>query len=512
MKRIGLIQIHYETCSFNPFLTEIADFHLFDPLAPGIIDQARFHGQEVRGFLQGLEQAPEPTEPIVLLMAQGFSGGPLTPATRTALLDALQSRLSACGRFDGLLVALHGAMSAQDEDDFDGQVLERIREQVGPQMPVVVTLDLHAQLTARMLRNASVIVAYHTNPHLDRVRTGLRASRVLQHLFAGARPATAAVRLPMIVPGEHTLTTSSLLAPVFNRVKDLELQAGMLSVAVLMAQPYMDVPDLGWSTLVTSDGDPAAAQAAAEELADACWQQRAKLGDTSEFLSAADSVEQALQIPGKPVVIADGADATNSGAPGDSTHLLRELLGRAIPGGALTVMVDPQAVAAARAEGPGSPFAFAVGGKRDHVFSQPLPITGQVEFLKPLHYMLSGHIGDNLPIDMGLAAAVRCRDVTVLLVEKSGPGSTPLMYRCVGLEPKDFKIVIVKSPAGFRADYGPFAAGIIQSVCPGCALPILNQLPYSRVSRPLYPLDDLSDRRIDWCLRSWSGPGEPHST
>jgi microcystin degradation protein MlrC len=166
-------------------------------------------------------------------------------------------------------------------------------------------------------------------------------------------------------------------------------------------------------------------------------------------------------------------------------------------------MVDPPAVAHAQRAGPGGRFDFAVGGKRDHVFSQPLAVRGQVLACgQPARYILrGGHLGDALEIDMGTSAIVRLGDVTLLLVERPGPGSTPLMYRCVGLEPKDFKIVIVKSPAGFRAEFEPFAAGIILSACPGCASPLLERLPYRRLSRPIWPLDPIDDdwRTIAWC-------------
>jgi microcystin degradation protein MlrC len=219
-----------------------------------------------------------------------------------------------------------------------------------------------------------------------------------------------------------------------------------------------------------------------------------------KFLEAPACLDRALACSGHPVIIADGADATNSGGGGDSVHLLKEMIGRKIPGGALTIMVDPQAVAHADETGADGAFVFAVGGKRDHVFSSPMKITGTV---KSLHanagYVLTGHGGNNLKIDMGRAAVVQVADVTLLLVEKPGPGSTPLMYRCVGLEPKDFKIVIVKSPAGFRAEFGPFAADIILSDCPGCASSRFPSLPYRKINRPLWPLDNIANwHEVAW--------------
>ena len=336
---------------------------------------------------------------------------------------------------------------------------------------------------------------------LEPARGGLApvfaAARVLERVLAGAEPTTATARLPMLTIGEVTSTDGPVLSGVFQQVREMERRDDVLSAAVLMTQPYLDAPDVGWVILAVTDGKPALARELSERLADLCWATRDRL--RMDFLDAAQSVSEALTIEGRPVILADGADATNSGAGGDSVHLLRELTRRPIPGGALTIMVDPQAVAHARARGAGAQFEFAVGGKRDAVFSRPLPVRGEVLFIRPGRYVLSGHGGDNLPIDMGDTAAVRIADVTLLLVERPGPGSTPLMYRCVGLEPKEFKIVVVKSPAGFRAEFGPFASGIVLSACPGCATARLEDLPYTKLSRPIWPMDDIDDwRNVDW--------------
>jgi len=287
---------------------------------------------------------------------------------------------------------------------------------------------------------------------------------------------------------------------VFVWLRQLEEDPKVLSAGILMAQPYMDVPDLGWSILVYTDNDPPLAESLAGELADMCWSKRESLRSGQQFCLPQQVLAEALACDGQPVIVADGPDATNSGAPGDSTYLLQALAGEHIPGGALTTIVDPQAVAIARKAGAGGRFACEVGGRRDTVFSKPLLVEGEVCFIKPLQYTLSGHMADNLPVDMGVSAGVRIADVTVLFTERPGPGSSPMMYRCVGLEPRDFKIVIVKSPAGFRADYGPFAAGVILTAYPACANPVLEDLPYQRISRPLWPLDAIRQwRDVPWC-------------
>ncbi len=498
MKRIGIIQILQETNYFNPIQTVPGDFGNFGIGTGREVLEKYGKVGEIDGFVRGLRKWPGRVRPVGVLRLQAWSGGPAARRTRRWFAENLSRELGKAGRLDGLLVALHGAMMAVDEPDIEGFLLEKIRAIVGPDIPVVATVDLHAYMTPRMIENASAIVGYHTFPHVDQPETGIRAAGVLRRIFAGAKPVSALVRLPMITGGELQSTFAPPLRPIFRDLVALEGRKGVLSTAILMTQAYLDVPELGWSVLIVTDGDPGLARRKALSLASRCWPVRERLME--KFLKAPACIDRALACKGGPVVIADGADATNSGGGGDSIHLLKEMMGRSIPGGALTIMVDPKAVARAFAAGRGGAFRFAVGGKRDHIFSQPLKVAGKVASVhRKAAYVLTGHGGNNLKIDMGRAAVVRIGDVTLLLVEKPGPGSTPLMYRCVGLEPRDFKIVIVKSPLGFRAEFGPFAADIILSDCPGCASSRFDSLPFRRISRPLWPLDRIGDwRRVPW--------------
>ncbi len=502
MKRIGLIQILQETNCFNPVLTVRGDYENFG-VGRGREVLTRYgHVGELEGFLAGLKQWTGRVTPVGVLRLQAWSGGPAAKSTQAWFARLLRGELRRAGRLDGLLVALHGAMMGAGQPDMDGWILEAIRGIVGPALPVVATLDLHAQVTEKMIRHASALVGYHTFPHVDQPQTGARAAAVLRRILDGARPTTALVRLPMITGGELQSTFVPPLARIFKQLVALEKRPGVLSTAILMTQAYLDLPELGWSVLVVTDGRPGLGWREADKLAARCWPEREKL--VVKFLRARACLDRALACRGQPAVIADGADATNSGGGGDSIHLLKEMIRRRIPGGALTIMVDPEAVAQAYKLGQGAAFRFAVGGKRDHVFSKPMKIAGQVASLhRKAGYTLTGHGGNNLRINMGRAAVVRVADVTLLLVEKPGPGSTPLMYRCVGLDPKAFKVVIVKSPQGFRAEFGPFAADIILSDCPGCASSRFSSLPYKKISRPLWPLDKIRDwREVAWVQRS----------
>jgi microcystin degradation protein MlrC len=437
--------------------------------------------------------------------------GPLAPETLGWLVREVRASLAAAGALDGVLFSLHGCLASHGEPDADGALLEAVRSVVGESVPVVATIDLHAYFTRRMAAAADVMVPYHCNPHTDRPSTGRRAAAALRCVLDGARPVLAHARVPMIASGEMTRTDGLALGPVFAGVRALESRPGILSAGLCMVQPWMDVPELGWTAFVYADDRvpdaPGLAGKAVQVLADACWSRRVDLQE--RFLSAEEAVERASMLGGRPVIIADGADATNSGAPGDSVHLLRALLAARLDGGALTMMVDPGSVAAAGETGEGGAFVRAVGGHTGRPYSQPLAVQGTVARLGRARFTLSGHISDSMQIDMGGYAVVALPGVTLLLVEETGPGSTPLLYRCAGLEPRDFKVVVVKSPAGFRAEYGPFAAGIVLSGCPGCASPLLGEYDWKNVSRPLWPLDLIEERSVaSWVTMQNARVGE----
>jgi microcystin degradation protein MlrC len=185
--------------------------------------------------------------------------------------------------------------------------------------------------------------------------------------------------------------------------------------------------------------------------------------------------------------------------------LLRELLAApSIPHGAMTFLVDPIAVAEAYRVGVGGAFDAAVGGRFAPEYSSPIRVRGTVDKLQNVEWTLSGHISQNLPVNMGRGAIVRSGDVQILMVERGGPGSSPRLYESVGLDPRSCGIVVAKSPAGFRADYDPFVQGTFLADCPGCASPHWSDLKFENVTRPIWPLNSLADpNSANWCDSGW---------
>ncbi len=487
MARVLLANLAQETCSFVPSKHTLNDFRRYY-LYTGqeILDRLRGGGMEIAGFIEAAEE--EGVQLIPLLATYGGTGGPVESAAYVRLRDEiLVGARREAASVDGAILALHGAMLTEDLDDPEGDLLTRLREILGTGKPIVCSLDLHAHVTDLMVRQATALVAYHTHPHVDFHDTGVRAMRLLARALRGeARPVMAHRKLPMIAPPEQHNTSRPPMGPIMQRVKAVEKEAGMLAAGIFPVQPQLDIPNLGWSVIAVADGEPRVARACAEEIAEMAWQRR------REFLHKRTPVPDALRItretPGGPIVLADASDGTAGGAEGDSSVLLRALLESPVPGPCLLLMTDPDAVARCAAAGVGAELSLEIGGKLTPAFFQPVRVTGKIRTLSDGRFQMKL---PPIPADRGLTAVLQVGQIFVVLSRKPVYTWDEECYRSVGLFPREAKLVQVKSPGGFRPTYEPFAKLIIDVDTPGPTDSDLARLPYRRVTRPLFPLDDI---------------------
>jgi microcystin degradation protein MlrC len=293
------------------------------------------------------------------------------------------------------------------------------------------------------------------------------------------------------VPAEraNTQDPASVSHAFRLRLQELEADPRMLAAGLAVVQPWLDIPELGSGVVVVTDADAPRAESASAELAAELWRRRAdylpELVPVEEAVRAAHAVADGL------VVLSDSADATTSGAPGDSTWLLRELLKYEWPRPALVTLVSPEVVAEAERRGPGAEFCGTVGGVRDARFSKPLPLTARVERLFRAAFVLSGHLGRNLPIDLGPSAVLRRGNVYVVVTSRSGPHFAPELFRAAGIDPFTASVLVAKSPCGFRAAYEGRAKQILVVRAPGCAPSDFWRYEYRNIPRPLWPWDEM---------------------
>jgi microcystin degradation protein MlrC len=324
--RIAIGQLWQETNTLNPVPTTRADFEELGICRGQDLVEKMANVNELGGFIRAMRAWPESPEIVGLVRLPAWPSGTATIACFQWLQEEFFRAVEAAGHVDAYLLALHGAMVAERHPDVEGAILEELRDRVGPGVPIVATLDLHANITNEMVKAADVLATYHSMPHIDIAETGQRGAEVLRRvLIEGARPTTAFCKIPAVVPAENSNTEAATgVAPdLKRRVVELERQSNVLSAGLAPVQPWMDIPQLGSSVLVTTDHDPETARDACAAIAEEFWRRRREY--MPELFEPQDAVRLAHETSGL-TVLSDAADATTSGAPGDSVWILDELL------------------------------------------------------------------------------------------------------------------------------------------------------------------------------------------
>lgn len=483
--RIAIGRLFAELTHFNPIPTTLKAFEAGGIQCGSAMLSSSAHLREIDGFLEAACAEPD-VELVPTMSAWAMPGGLLDNETHEFLKDRFLEGLKGVGHLDGILLALHGAMSSEDEADVEGDLLETIRAEWGERVPIAITLDHHANITRKVIECVDALAGYQTEPHVDSRQIGFKVGRTLFQMLRGeVRPTIRWRKIPMIATG-NLLAPEGPLGRFFTEAREYEKKEDVLAASIFPEFPYADTPELGWSVVVVTDDDPDLAQHVADHLAKELWVER-RLFLPEGRPSPREAVLRAVQIDGGPVVIGDYGDNTAGGATGDSPVILRELLDRELGGKALLTIVDPQAVAKAIQTGVGESLTVEVGGKIDTLHYQPVGVTGRVKALTDGRY--SSLLGET---DMGRTAVLEVGDVYIVLSETVGLNVDPGVYRSVGLHPEDAKVVVVKSAYNFRAYYGSFAREMIVVDSPGVTsqnLPSRSD-EYRFAPRPLFPLDE----------------------
>jgi microcystin degradation protein MlrC len=490
--RIAIGQLWQESNTLNPLPTTFADYEAFGVYQGAEIVERFADTNELGGFIQSLRAWPEPPEIVGLMRFAAWPSGPIDAATFEYLIGRMMDKLAAAGQIDAVLLALHGSLVAECEPDVEAHLLQRVREFGGPTIPIVATLDLHANITQRMVEAADVLTLYHTAPHIDVMSTGKRGAQALRRiLLDGARPVTAFRKLPMVVPAEraNTQDPTSFSNGVCKTLQGWERNRHVLSAGLATVQPWLDIPELGSATLVVCDGEAwrAWAEQSCANLAQEVWDHRRDY--LPELVEIADAVGAAHAQADGLTVISDSADATTSGSTGDSTAVLGELIRHEWPRPALVPLVAPEIVAEAEKRGIGAAWMATLGATRNPRDFQPLTLTVEVTHVFEAKFLLSGHLGNNLAIDMGRGAVLRSGNVHIVVTSRSGPHFAPQLFQVAGLDPFAASVLIAKSPCGFRAAYADRAKQIFVVRAPGCAPSDFWKRPFTRIPRPLWPWD-----------------------
>jgi microcystin degradation protein MlrC len=425
-------------------------------------------------------------------MAWATPAGPLDAETYRALTDRLLAALRDAGPVDAVVLALHGAMSADGLDDADGTTLSRVRDLVGPDRPLVVSLDYHANVSNLMARSSDAIVAYRTYPHVDQRARGQFAAALAHRAAEGrVRPTQALRKPPLLIHLLAQETAREPLATVMAGLDALDPAAGFLDASLLAGFPYADVPAAGPSCVVVTDNNPSLAAEAAEALSARLWSLRHEL--TASPPGPAEAVGRALAARDQPVVLVDLGDNVGGGSAADGTVLLHELA-RQGADRTIAVLFDPAAVRECVCAGVGADVRILAGGKVDDN-APPFPLFGRVRVVHDGRYVedLPRHGGLRLN-DQGLTAVVESGgENTVVLTSLRHPPFSLGQLTSLGLRPEAARVLVVKAAVAYKAAYAPIAGTIIEVDTPGLTASNPARYTYQKIRRPILPLDSATD-------------------
>jgi microcystin degradation protein MlrC len=396
---------------------------------------------------------------------------------------------------DGALLHLHGAMVAEGYEDGEGEILRRLRMTVGPNVPVVVTLDLHGNITEQMATNASALIAVRTYPHVDYYERAGQGAELLQKAMEGKiRPRTVIARRPMLRGLNGGRTQVGPMRELIDRGEALERAGKALVVSVCAGFTAADIHDVGPSVTVTTDGDDPSAKAVAEEFMDYTWQTRDYVSVTNR--SIAEAVQCAKEGEGKhdrPLVMADVTDNPGSGHYGDSTDLLRAMIAADLQNAAFYAIFDPQAVQDAIAIGVGRQGIITLGGRHDpQAGGGPLTVTAHVVSLTDGKFQTFGPMGGGVWRDYGPSALLRMGGIEIAVITNNGQATDTAQLASLGCDPTRKDTVAVKSNHHFRAAFEPLSREVITVDGGGLGSMILRTMAYKKVRRPVWPLDALN--------------------
>lgn len=492
MPRVLLAGLWHETNTFSPVKADLAAFRAYQ-YAEGDEIFARYGGTntEMGGMTEAGRALGFDLVPAV------FAGAiPSGTVTREAI-DTLVGRICETARqaletgpLDGALIGLHGAMVAEGIERADAYVLERLREVVGPGLPIVATYDLHANLNAELVQLADVLIGYDTFPHVDMGDRGREAAQVLSRILeSGTRPAKCLVKLPLLTVSQMQATHDHPMREVMPLVEEAERDPGIWTCSIGQGFPWSDIASLGVG--VVAYGEAAAARRWANRIAQAIWDRREDF--VPDLIPPEEAVRLAVARNRGPIVLAEPSDNVGGGTPGDGVVLLKALL----EGGArkaVMVIWDPEAVRQARAAGLGGRFSGLVGGHASELHGPPTRLDGEVVFLETVTYRRDGRYMTGQRVPMGDVAVIRAGGVQVVLTSERCMPFDDTHLRACGVQPREQHILVAKSGAGWKGAFGDYAEHAYFVDTPGTGASNLDRVPLTRLQGPFFPLQ----RDVTW--------------
>jgi microcystin degradation protein MlrC len=483
---VAMAEIAQETNSFSPVLTTIRDFEPLGLLyGQEVMDRGATKDTALGGFVQAIADHGEGQVSILpILRAKAISGGPVERAVYERFKKELLDGLRAAPHLDGVYLALHGAMGVEGMRDPEGDLLGAIRAELGDAIPIGVSHDLHANVTQARARLATFIVGYKTNPHRDFYRTGYDSGKIMAGTVLGRiHPVMAVRKMRLLKGGGMNIDFLAPMTRLFRFMRKAEREKGVLSVSTFPVHIWLDDEELGWTTVAVTDGNTELAEKTADAIADVAWSIRAVPHTKSYTAEAAVAVAKKRWLARKTgtLVICDVADAVGAGAPGENTWILKALLEGAPELVSYVPIRDAEVARELWGKAPGEKVTVSVGGKLETKFNRPL------EF--------SGAIVREVEGALGKTVILRDRGVYLIVSELAPAVAKPSFFTDLGLRVGKADIVVVKNLFPFRFSFIAWNRGTLDVETAGTSGVDVFSLGYTKIPRPIYPLDDIASWR-----------------
>ena len=481
-------QILHETNTFSNVKTDETSFRQWEwDTGEDIL----INNRGVRNYIGGVIDRAEKLEIGIVPTFSTFAypSGIITKEAFDSLKSELLTAIKQAPNYDAVILALHGAGVAESTEDLEGAILIEVRSIIGDAIPLIVTLDLHANVTPAMVAVADVILGNHLYPHTDSYEIGMEAVDMTKKIVEeNLKPTMHLTQLPMIIP-----TSTTNLSPATD-VNDLcfqfEKDEAVLDCTFYHGFPYTNISELGIAILVTTIDDSKHAQKIAEEISDFIWKKR------NEFIvkqpDPKEGIRLALAHDGKPVVLNETSDNPGGGTPGDGTHLLQEMINSNLNDACFGFIYDPETVQSAIQAGVGSTLNVSIGGKTDSLHGDPVKTAAYVKSVTDGRFVQSSPMGKGTKVDLGPSVRLQCNGVDVIVCSVKAQVLDEEVFLLHGIDIQKYKIVGLKSSQHFRAGFEPSASKIITVDSPGLSTLDFSSFDYSNLKMKVFPLHKVS--------------------
>jgi microcystin degradation protein MlrC len=493
--RVLLAQFMHETNTFSKLPTTLDGYRRrFLVEGEAIVPKFKGTKNEMGGYIESATKYG--WEPVYAVAANATPSGTLTKETWETIRDIILDTAKKAGKLDGICLSLHGAMVSETEDDAEGALLEALRQIVGPDVPIVATLDLHANATIRMASNANALVSFRTYPHVDGYERSIQAAALIQEAMAGRKKLRCLLLQPAMLEGaDHGRTTQpGLMRELLAKADGYEKEPGIDVVSIQVGFTWSDIPYTGPSIAVSHEpGSEARARTIAQAMIDEIWKRRDE--SSSAFSSVADGIAAAKAGTGQkgPLVIADGTDNPGGGGYNDTTPVLQALLDAKIENVAFGTIFDPRTVQQAMKAGVGATIEVELGGHTDESMGKPVKAKATVRMLSDGTFRNDGPMNAGVETQMGPTAVLRIEGIDVVTISSRVQTIDLQVFLSQGIDPTTKSVLVVKSVQHFRAAYGPIAREIVLVDSGGICSPDISRLKFKKLRRPIWPLDGVND-------------------